>query len=84
MPRPDSPTRPRTGHPHHEPRGPIQLLSFRVGRTLAHAHSTLTGHTTDDPDDIEQLRQTYDTLRDTALTPTETLNHLRTLRDGKS
>ncbi|WP_328461108.1 helix-turn-helix domain-containing protein [Streptomyces sp. NBC_00448] len=60
--------------------GPLQLLSFRVGRPLAHAHSTLTGHLTDDPDDVEQLRQSYDNLRDTALTPTQTLTHLHALR----
>ncbi|MFJ2955013.1 helix-turn-helix domain-containing protein [Streptomyces sp. NBC_00669] len=60
--------------------GPLQVLTYRDGRTLAYAHSTTSGHFIDDPDDIQQLRHTYDALRDLALTPTQSLSHLQALR----
>ncbi|WP_435125267.1 helix-turn-helix domain-containing protein [Actinacidiphila sp. bgisy144] len=60
--------------------GPVHLLSFHVGRDLAAANSALTSHVTDDPDDVDHLRQTYDALRDTALNPAQTIEHLHTLR----
>lgn len=64
-------------HPLH---GPLQLFSSPDGRTFAYAHSTITGHFVDGPDDIHTLRQTYDLLRDTALTPAQSIAHLNTLR----
>ncbi|BBA99046.1 putative DNA-binding protein [Actinacidiphila reveromycinica] len=64
----------------HDLRGPLQLLSFRVGTTLAYVHGTLTDQITDDPDDIEELSQQYDQVRDLALTPAQTIEHLHTLR----
>lgn len=51
-----------------------------MGRAVAYAHSTLTGHVSDDPDDIEQLRQIYDSLRDASLTPAQTIGYLHPLR----
>lgn len=64
----------------HDLRGPVQLLSFRVGATVAYTHGTLTDHITDDPDEIEHLSRLYDELRDLALTTAQTIEHLHTLR----
>ncbi|WP_435127747.1 helix-turn-helix domain-containing protein [Actinacidiphila sp. bgisy144] len=64
----------------HDLRGPLQLLSFRTRSPLAYAHGTLTDHLTDDPDDVEELSRQYDQLRDVALTPAQTIEHLHTLR----
>ncbi|WP_435131499.1 helix-turn-helix domain-containing protein [Actinacidiphila sp. bgisy144] len=64
----------------HDLRGPLHLLTFRARNPLAYAHGTLTDHTTDDPDDIEELTRQYDQLRDLALTPAQTIEHLHTLR----
>ncbi|MFJ2955710.1 helix-turn-helix transcriptional regulator [Streptomyces sp. NPDC087270] len=64
----------------HDLRGSLQLLSFRVGATLAYVHGTLTDQITDDPDDIDHLSRQYDELRDLALTPAQTIEHLHSLR----
>ncbi len=64
----------------HDLRGPVQLLSFRARGPLAYTHGTLIDHITDDPDDIDELHRQYDHLRDLALTPAQTIEHLRTLR----
>ncbi|WP_435175806.1 helix-turn-helix domain-containing protein [Actinacidiphila sp. bgisy145] len=64
----------------HDLRGPLHLLTFRARNPLAYAHGTLTDHTTDDPDDLDELTRQYDQLRDLALTPAHTIEHLHTLR----
>lgn len=64
----------------HVLHGPLQLLAYRDDRTLAYAHSTTSDRFLDDPDDIQQFRQTYDALRDLALTPAQSIAHLQALR----
>jgi transcriptional regulator with XRE-family HTH domain len=60
--------------------GPLELLYLPDGRTLAYAQSCWSGHLIDDPEDVQPLRLAYDLLRDSALTPTQSLAHLCTLR----
>ncbi|BBB00892.1 putative DNA-binding protein [Actinacidiphila reveromycinica] len=66
--------------PHHI-LGSVELLYFPDGRTVAYTQSSLGGHLVEEPEDVEPLRLAYDILRDTALTPTESLTFLRALRD---
>lgn len=64
--------------------GPLELITLSDGRTLAYAHSSWSGHLINDPADVQPLRQTYDLLRDTALSPAESVAQLRTLRTAHS
>ncbi|WP_328462669.1 helix-turn-helix domain-containing protein [Streptomyces sp. NBC_00448] len=63
--------------PHHI-RSCLELIFFQDGRTVAYTQSSWSGHLVEEPEDVEPLRLAYDLLRDTALTPTESLNFLRT------
>ncbi|WP_335983029.1 helix-turn-helix domain-containing protein [Streptomyces sp. CA2R106] len=63
----------------HRIRGPLELVYFRDAPTVAFVQGSWNGHLTEDPDDVEPLRLAYDVLRDTALTPAESLVFLRAL-----
>ncbi|SEG16902.1 Helix-turn-helix domain-containing protein [Actinacidiphila yanglinensis] len=62
--------------PHHL-RGALELIYLRDGRTLACTQSGWSCHLVEEPEDVEPLRLAYDLLRDTALTPAESLALLR-------
>lgn len=66
--------------PHHI-LGSVELIYFHDGRTVAYTQSSLSGHLVEEPEDVEPLRLAYDVLRDTALTPAESLRFLRALLD---
>jgi transcriptional regulator with XRE-family HTH domain len=66
--------------PHHI-RSCLELISFRDGRTVAYTQSSWSGHLVEEPEDVEPLRLAYDVLRDTALTPTDSLTFLRVALD---
>ncbi|WP_335981122.1 helix-turn-helix domain-containing protein [Streptomyces sp. CA2R106] len=63
-------------HPLH---GSLELVYLPQGRTVAYAPSSCGSHVLEEPEEVEPLRLAYDLLRDTALTPTESLTFLRTL-----
>ncbi|WP_329370670.1 helix-turn-helix transcriptional regulator [Streptomyces sp. NBC_00669] len=63
--------------PHHI-RSCLELIFFQDGHTVAYTQSSWSGHLVEEPEDVEPLRLAYDLLRDTALTPTDTLTFLRT------
>ncbi|MEW1866294.1 helix-turn-helix transcriptional regulator [Streptomyces sp. NPDC088194] len=62
--------------PHHI-RSCLELIFFQDGHTVAYTQSSWSGHLVEEPEDVEPLRLAYDLLRDTALTPTDTLTFLR-------
>ncbi|BBA98850.1 putative DNA-binding protein [Actinacidiphila reveromycinica] len=64
--------------PRHLP-GSLELIYLPQGRTIAYARSSCGHHVAEDPEDVEPLRHAYDLLRDTALTPAESLTFLHTL-----
>lgn len=64
---------------------PLQLLWLRGGRTVAYVESSRSGQLFDEAEEVEHLRLSYDRLRDSALSPFESLELLRvTLEDHQS
>ncbi|MFJ2957354.1 helix-turn-helix transcriptional regulator [Streptomyces sp. NPDC087270] len=63
--------------PHHI-RSCLELIFFQDGHVVAYTQSSWSGHLVEEPEDVEPLRLAYDLLRDTALTPTDSLTFLRT------
>ncbi|WP_328471831.1 helix-turn-helix domain-containing protein [Streptomyces sp. NBC_00448] len=64
--------------PHHI-RSCLELIFFQDGHVVAYTRSSWSGHLVEEPEDVEPLRLAYDLLRDTALTPTDSLAFLRTV-----
>ncbi|WP_328471705.1 helix-turn-helix domain-containing protein [Streptomyces sp. NBC_00448] len=64
--------------PHHI-RSCLELIFFQDGHIVAYTQSSWSGHLVEEPEDVEPLRLAYDLLRDTALTPTDSLAFLRTV-----
>ncbi|MET9220511.1 MULTISPECIES: helix-turn-helix transcriptional regulator [unclassified Streptomyces] len=56
---------------------PLQLLWLPSGRTVAYVESSWTGHLVEETEEVDHLRLSYDRLRDSALSPTESLDILR-------
>jgi hypothetical protein len=48
---------------------------------MAYTQGSWNGHLTNDPEEVEPLRIAFDSLRDAALVPAESLAFLRTLLD---
>ncbi|WP_329369551.1 helix-turn-helix transcriptional regulator [Streptomyces sp. NBC_00669] len=63
--------------PHHI-RSCLELIFFQDGHTVAYTQSSWSGHLVEEPEDVEPLRLAYDLLRDSALTPADSLTFLRT------
>jgi transcriptional regulator with XRE-family HTH domain len=57
----------------------LELIYLPHGRMVAYSQSSWGGHFVEEPEEVEPLRLAYDVLRDTALTPAESLGFLRTL-----
>jgi transcriptional regulator with XRE-family HTH domain len=57
---------------------PLQLLWLPSGRTVAYLETSWTGHLVEETEEVEHLRLSYDRLRDSALSPSESLGLLRT------
>ena len=55
---------------------PAWLIIFHDGHTVAYTQSSWSGHLIDEPEDVESLRLAFDLLRDSALTPAESLTIL--------
>ncbi|MFJ2955747.1 helix-turn-helix transcriptional regulator [Streptomyces sp. NPDC087270] len=64
--------------PHHI-RSCLELIFFQDGHTVAYTQSSWSGHLVEEPEDVEPLRLAYDLLRDSALTPADSLTFLRTV-----
>jgi transcriptional regulator with XRE-family HTH domain len=65
--------------------GPLALLWLPKGRTVAYVEGSWGGQLVEEPDEVESLRLSYDLLRDSALSPSESLEHLKaTLEDHTS
>lgn len=65
--------------------GSLTLLWLPSGRNVAYVESSLNGQLIEETEEVENLRLSYDRLRDSALSPGETLALLRTaLEDHKS
>ncbi len=63
----------------------LKLLWMPTGRTVAYVESSWSGQLIEEFEDVEQLRLSYDRLRDLALSPSESLTLLRSaLEDHKS
>lgn len=58
---------------------PLQLLWLPSGRTVAYVESSWSGQVIEETEDVEYFRLSYDRLRDSALSPAESLGLLRTL-----
>lgn len=64
---------------------PLQLLWLPGGRTVAYVESSRSGQLFEEAEEVEHLRLSYDQLRDSALSPSESLELLRvTLEDHQS
>ncbi|MEC3997698.1 DUF5753 domain-containing protein [Actinacidiphila sp. DG2A-62] len=62
----------------------LQLLWLPSGRTVAYVESSWSGQLIEETEEVEHLRLSYDRLRDSALTPSESLELLRaTLEDHR-
>jgi transcriptional regulator with XRE-family HTH domain len=57
----------------------LQLLWLPSGRTVAYIESSWSGQLVDETDDVDRLRLSYDLLRDSALSTSESLALLRTV-----
>ncbi|BBA95737.1 putative DNA-binding protein [Actinacidiphila reveromycinica] len=68
----------------HPIRACLELVYFRDAPTVAYTQGSWSGHLTEDPEEVEPLRLAYDVLRDTALTPAESLAFLRALREEQA
>jgi transcriptional regulator with XRE-family HTH domain len=55
----------------------LQLLWLPSGRTVAYVESIWSGQLIEEPEEVEYLRLSYDRLRDSALSPSESLELLR-------
>ncbi|MFJ2632405.1 helix-turn-helix domain-containing protein [Streptomyces sp. NPDC087422] len=55
----------------------LQLLWLPSGRTVAYFESSWSGHLVEETEEVEHFRLSYDRLRDSALSPTESLDLLR-------
>lgn len=58
--------------------GSLQLLWLPSGQTIAYIESNWSGQIVEETEDVERLRLQYDRLRDSALSPAESLGQLRT------
>jgi uncharacterized protein DUF5753 len=59
--------------------GSLTLMWLPSGRTVAYVESSWSGHIIEETDEVEQLWLSYDHLRDTALSSSESLGLLRTV-----
>ncbi len=66
--------------PHHL-RSSLELVYLRDGASMAYTQGSWNGHLTNDPEEVEPLRIAFDSLRDAALVPAESLAFLRALLD---
>jgi hypothetical protein len=55
----------------------LQLLWLPSGRTVAYLETSRSGHLVEETEEVEHLRLSYDRLRDSALSPSESLELLR-------
>ncbi|SEG42217.1 Helix-turn-helix domain-containing protein [Actinacidiphila yanglinensis] len=55
----------------------MKLLWLPTGQTVAYVESSWSGQLIEEFEDVEQLRLSYDRLRDSALSPSESLDLLR-------
>lgn len=63
----------------------LQLLWLQRGQTVAYVESSWSGQLVEEFEDVEKLRLFYDRLRDSALSPSESLQQLHdTLEDTTS
>lgn len=63
----------------------LQLLWLPSGRTVAYLESTWSGQLVEEAEEVQHLRLSYDRLRDSALSPSKSLELLRaTLEDHTS
>ncbi|BBB01165.1 putative DNA-binding protein [Actinacidiphila reveromycinica] len=65
----------------HQIGSSLELIYFHDGHSVAYAQGGSNGHLVEEPEDVEPLRLAYDLLRDSALSPTESLTFLRALLD---
>ena len=56
----------------------LKLLWLPSGQNLAYVESSWSGQLIEEVEDVEQLGLFYDQLRDSALSPSESLEFLRT------
>ncbi|MEW1863833.1 helix-turn-helix transcriptional regulator [Streptomyces sp. NPDC088194] len=62
----------------------LKLLSLPSGRTVAYVENSWSGQLIEEIEDVEQLWLFYDRLRDSALSPSESLELLRTTLEEQS
>jgi hypothetical protein len=64
---------------------PLELLWLPGGRTVAYVESSRSGQLFEEAEEVEHLRLSYDRLRDSAMSPSESLELLRgALEDHQS
>ncbi|MCX4663718.1 helix-turn-helix transcriptional regulator [Streptomyces uncialis] len=57
----------------------LTLLRLRTGKLIAYLEATRWADLIEEPNQVEQLHLTYDLLRDSALTPSESADYLKDL-----
>lgn len=62
--------------PHSLAHTDVMFLRVREGRTVAYVESASKGDLIEAPAPVEELQQMYDAVRDLALSPGESLNHI--------
>ncbi|MET8945326.1 helix-turn-helix transcriptional regulator [Streptomyces sp. NPDC004542] len=62
--------------------GSLTLLWLPGGRNIAYTESAYSGDLVEDPTDVEQLRLSYDLLRDSALSPRDSVALIRTILEA--
>lgn len=68
---------PLAAGPHNLLNSPLQLLWLPSGRTVAYIENDWNGQLIEETDEMDYLRLSYDRLRDSALSPSESLELLR-------
>ncbi|MFC4032752.1 Scr1 family TA system antitoxin-like transcriptional regulator [Streptomyces polygonati] len=69
---------------HHLLGGSLTLLWLRGGKTVAYLESSKTGDLIEEPEDVEQLKLSYDLLRDAALPPGASLDLIRQAMEDRT
>lgn len=64
--------------------GSLTLLWLPGGRNIAYTEGSYSGDLVEDPTDVEQLRLSYDLLRDSALSPRESVALIRTILEASA
>ncbi|KAA0917839.1 helix-turn-helix domain-containing protein [Streptomyces apricus] len=62
--------------------GSLTLLWLPGGRNIAYTESAYSGDLVEDPTDVEQLRLSYDLVRDSALSPRESVALIREILEA--